>query len=223
KNSPLEDTLQYKYSDFPYYILKKYFETTTGQPYDELVEKKVVKPLGLKRMTYTPLAKFQESEIVPTEIDTYFRHQELNGHVHDMGAALQKGVGGHAGLFGNAESVATLMQMYLQGGQFKGFQLLDSTTLSQFNKCPYCAAGNRRGIGFDKPQIEGLHMSTCGCVSMESFGHSGYTGTFAWADPEKKLVIVILANRTYPNDDFTFSKSNIRTRLQAHFYASLIN
>lgn len=223
KNSPLEDTLQYKYSDFPYYILKKYFETTTGQPYDELVEKKVVKPLGLKRMTYTPLAKFQESEIVPTEIDTYFRHQELNGHVHDMGAALQKGVGGHAGLFGNAESVATLMQMYLQGGQFKGFQLLDSKTLSQFNKCPYCAAGNRRGIGFDKPQIEGLHMSTCGCVSMESFGHSGYTGTFAWADPEKKLVIVILANRTYPNDDFTFSKSNIRTRLQAHFYASLIN
>lgn len=223
KNSPLEDTLQYKYSDFPYYILKKYFETTTGQPYDELVEKKVVKPLGLKRMTYTPLAKFQESEIVPTEIDTYFRHQELNGHVHDMGAALQKGVGGHAGLFGNAESVATLMQMYLQGGQYKGVQLLDSTTLSQFNKCPYCAAGNRRGIGFDKPQIEGLHMSTCGCVSMESFGHSGYTGTFAWADPEKKLVIVILANRTYPNDDFTFSKSNIRTRLQAHFYASLIN
>lgn len=223
KNSPLEDTLQYKYSDFPYYILKKYFETTTGQPYDELVEKKVVKPLGLKRMTYTPLAKFQESEIVPTEIDTYFRHQELNGHVHDMGAALQKGVGGHAGLFGNAESVATLMQMYLQGGQYKGVQLLDSTTLSQFIKCPYCAAGNRRGIGFDKPQIEGLHMSTCGCVSMESFGHSGYTGTFAWADPEKKLVIVILANRTYPNDDFTFSKSNIRTRLQAHFYASLIN
>ena len=223
KNSPLEDTLQYKYSDFPYYILKKYFETTTGQPYNALVEEKVVKPLGLKRMTYTPLAKFQESEIVPTEIDTYFRHQELNGHVHDMGAALQKGVGGHAGLFGNAESVATLMQMYLQGGQFKGVQLLDSTSLSQFNKCPYCAAGNRRGIGFDKPQIEGLHMSTCGCVSMESFGHSGYTGTFAWADPEKKLVIVILANRTYPNDDFTFSKSNIRTRLQAHFYASLIN
>lgn len=223
KNSELEDTLQYKYSDFPYYILKKYYETTTGQSYDQLVKEKVIAPLGLKRMTYTPLAKFKASEIVPTEVDTYFRQQELRGYVHDMGAAMQKGVGGHAGLFGNAEAVATLMQMYLQKGQFKGVQLLQPQTLSQFNQCPYCSEGNRRGIGFDKPQLEGLHISTCGCVSSESFGHSGYTGTFAWADPEKELVIVILANRTYPNDDFTFSKSNIRTRLQAHFYASLIN
>ena len=223
KNSELEDSLQYKYSDFPYYILKKYFEKTTGQSYDQLVKKRIIEPLGLKRLTYNPLEKFEASEIVPSEVDTYFRQQELKGYVHDMGAAMQNGVGGHAGLFGNAEAVATLMQLFLQHGQFKGVHLLDSEILSQFLVCPYCSQGNRRGIGFDKPQLEGLHISTCGCVSKESFGHSGYTGTFAWTDPEKELVIVILANRTYPNDDFTFSKSNIRTRLQELFYTSIIN
>jgi CubicO group peptidase (beta-lactamase class C family) len=161
--------------------------------------------------------------MVPSEIDGYFRHRELDGYVHDMGAAMQNGVGGHAGLFGDAASVAAIMQMYLQNGIYNGVNLLDSETISSFNVCSYCDQGNRRGIGFDKPQLEGNHGSTCGCVSMNSFGHSGYTGTYAWADPEKDLVIVILANRTYPNDDFTFSKNNIRTRLQEHFYNAIIN
>ena len=140
-----------------------------------------------------------------------------------MGAAMQNGIGGHAGLFGNAESVATIMQMYLQGGVFNGIQLLDSDTISSFNICSYCSEGNRRGVGFDKPQLEGLHISSCGCVSKKSFGHSGYTGTFTWADPEKQIVIVILANRTYPSDDFAFSRNNIRTRIQELFYNAIIN
>ena len=223
KASELIDTLSYVYSDLPYYILKKYFEKTTSKPFDQLVEEAIFIPLGLNRISYTPLKKFKASEMVPSEIDGYFRHRELDGYVHDMGAAMQNGVGGHAGLFGDAASVAAIMQMYLQNGIYNGVNLLDSETISSFNVCSYCDQGNRRGIGFDKPQLEGNHGSTCGCVSMNSFGHSGYTGTYAWADPEKELVIVILANRTYPNDDFTFSKNNIRTRLQEHFYNAIIN
>ena len=223
KDSELIDTLAYKYSDLPYYLLKKYYENTTGLSYDQLVEDRIFKPLGIDRMRYNPLHHFNTEEIVPSEVDTYFRHQELDGHVHDMGAAMQNGVGGHAGLFGDARSVAILMQMYLQGGIYNGKRVVNPEVISDFNVCTYCADENRRGVGFDKPQLEGTHVSTCGCVSMDSFGHSGYTGTFAWADPEEELLLVILANRTYPNDDFTFSKSNIRTRIQEYFYQALID
>jgi len=223
KESELVDTLAYKYSDLPYYILKKYFENLTKEPYNKLVEERIFKPLELNQITYTPLDNFDTKQIVPSEIDDYFRNRELDGYVHDMGAAMQNGIGGHAGLFGNAESVAAIMQMYLQGGAFNGVQLLDSDIISSFNVCSYCSEGNRRGVGFDKPQLKGFHISSCGCVSKKSFGHSGYTGTFAWADPEKQIVIVILANRTYPNDDFAFSRNNIRTRIQELFYNAIIN
>ena len=223
KESELIDTLQYAYSDLPYYILKKYFERTSAKKFDALVQEKVLDPLGLQRIGYKPLQSFSAEEIVPSEVDTYFSHQELDGYVHDMGAAMQDGVGGHAGLFGNAEAVAAIMQLYLNNGKYHGKQLLDPEVIQRFNVCTYCEQGNRRGIGFDKPQIEGHHQSTCGCVSMKSFGHSGYTGTYAWADPEEEMIIVILANRTYPNDDFTYSRSNIRTRLQELFYKAIIN
>ena len=223
KESELIDSLEYKYSDLSYYILKKYFENTFNKPYNELVKKSIFDPLGLKKIGYKPLNRFDTSEIVPSEIDTYYRHSELDGYVHDMGAAMQDGVGGHAGLFGNAYDVASIMQMYLQKGYYNGIQLIKPETIEAFNKCYYCEKGNRRGIGFDKPQLEGINGSTCGCVSKTSFGHSGYTGTYAWADPEKEIIIVILANRTYPKDDNAFSKSNIRTRMQALIYEALID
>ena len=110
-----------------------------------------------------------------------------------------------------------------KSGQFKSrsFKQLhkEVTLCSTYFK----SKGNRRGVGFDKPQLTGNHQSTCGCVSEKSFGHSGYTGTYAWADPDKEIIIVILANRTYPNDDKTFSKKNIRTRIQGYVYEALIN
>lgn len=223
KTSVLLDKGASRYSDLPYYILKKYFENHSGKPYDVFVQEQVFDPLGLKRISYKPLTRFSKEEIVPSEIDRYFRHTELHGYVHDMGAAMQDGVGGHAGLFGDAYSVAAIMQMYLQKGIYNGVELLENEVIKAFNKCYYCDFGSRRGIGFDKPQLEGKHQSTCGCVSKSSFGHAGYTGTYAWADPEKEIIIVILANRTYPNDDVTFSKSNIRTRIQEKVYEALIN
>ena len=102
-------------------------------------------------------------------------------------------------------------------------KLLDNKIIDAFNKSYFKSKGNRRGVGFDKPQLTGNHQSTCGCVSEKSFGHSGHTGTYAWADPDKEIIIVILANRTYPNDDKTFSEKNIRTRIQEYVYEALIN
>ena len=223
QTSELIDSLEYKYSDLPYYLLKKYYENKTGIPYDQWVDKKVFHPLGLNDIGYVPLHRVEKAKIVPSEIDTYFRHRTLQGYVHDMGAAMQNGVGGHAGVFGTSKAVAAMMQMYLQKGRYNGIQLIPSHVFDQFNFCTYCNEGNRRGVGFDKPQIEGLHQSTCGCVSPSSFGHSGYTGTYAWADPEKEIIVVILANRTFPNNDFTFSRNNVRTRLQEKVYNALMN
>jgi len=223
KESVLLDSLESKYSDLPYYILKKYFERQSGMDYDQLVQEKVFRPLGLERISYRPLERFSKDEIVPSEIDTYFRHSELHGTVHDMGAAMQSGVGGHAGLFGDAYAVATIMQLYLQGGKYNGIQLLQKEVIDAFNQCYFCEQGGRRGVGFDKPQLEGKHQSTCGCVSKSSFGHSGYTGTYTWADPDEEIIIVILANRTYPNNNFAFSKSNVRTRIQEGVYEALIH
>ena len=223
KESTLLENEESKYSDLPYYILKLYFEKKYDDKFENIVYKNIFKPLGLNDLRYQPLKYFKKENIVPSEVDNYFRKMKLQGYVHDMGAAMQSGVGGHAGLFGNAYDVAAMMLMYLQDGNYNGLKLLDNEIIDAFNKSYFISKGNRRGVGFDKPQISGNHQSTCGCVSEKSFGHSGYTGTYAWADPEKEIIIVILANRTYPNDDKTFSEKNIRTRIQEYVYEALIN
>ena len=220
--SPLLDTLEYRYSDLPYYLLKRYFERVNNRSFDRLVDQDVLKPLGVNKMTYNPFEK-KNVTVVPSEIDKYFRHRQLKGYVHDMGAAMQGGVGGHAGIFSNAFDVAVVMQMYLQQGYYNGKQLISKETVDAFNQCYFCAAGNRRGVGFDKPQLEG-NGSTCGCVSKKSFGHSGFTGTYAWADPEKEIVFVFLSNRTYPNmENNLLGVNNVRTRMQQLVYNALIN
>lgn len=221
--SPLLDTLEYRYSDLPYYLLKRYFESDQNTAFDILVENRVFKPLGLNTISFNPYKKGNNQNIVPSEIDTYFRQEPLKGYVHDMGAAMQGGVGGHAGLFSNAYDVAVIMQMYLQNGRYNGKQLISEYTLNTFNQCYYCSFGNRRGVGFDKPQLEG-NGSTCGCVSKESFGHLGFTGTYAWADPEKEIVFVFLSNRTFPSmDNNLLGTHNIRTRMQQLVYDALID
>ncbi|MDA0844073.1 MAG: serine hydrolase, partial [Bacteroidetes bacterium] len=145
-------------------------------------------------------------------------YNELQGYVHDMGAAMLGGVAGHAGLFSNANDMAKLMQLYLQGGEYGKKRYLNSETIRRFNTCYYCHQGNRRGVGFDKPQLEG-EGSTCGCVSSKSFGHLGFTGTYVWADPEAELVYVFLSNRTYPDmDNNLLGSSNMRTRIQKAIY-----
>ena len=214
---------RYRYSDVPYYVFKKYIEETYDAGLDDLIDNFLYKPMGANHMTYNPLEKFTISKIVPSEVDTYYRYQIVQGYVHDMGAAMQGGVGGHAGLFSNANDVAKIMQMYLQGGYYGGDRFLDARTIEKFNKCYFCDKLVRRGVGFDKPQLEDKGP-TCGCVSRKSFGHSGFTGTFTWADPEEEIIYVFLSNRTYPSStNRLLVKSELRTRIQKAIYDSLIN
>ncbi len=222
KDSDLLKNLRYRYSDFPYYILKKFIEKHYDETLDVLAQDHFYKSLGANYTMYNPYRKISSKKIVPTEIDDYFRYQEVHGYVHDMGAAMQNGVGGHAGVFSNANDVAKIMQLYLQKGFYGGKRYFKPETLDKFNTCYYCENGNRRGIGFDKPQI-GEEGPTCGCISMTSFGHSGFTGTYAWADPEKDIVYVFLANRTYPNaGQNLLLKENIRTEIQRLIYEAII-
>jgi len=222
KNSPLLDTLEYRYSDLAFFIVKKYFDKKYDKSLQQIVRERIYKPLGLKRTMYNPAKIIPAEEIVPSELDTYFRHGELRGYVHDMGAAMQSGIGGHAGLFSNATEVGVIMQMFLKKGKYDGEILFDDKTFDLFNYCYYCGKGNRRGVGFDKPQIEG-RGSTCGCVSPESFGHMGFTGTYAWADPEHEIVYVFLSNRTYPTmSNNLLGDHDIRTRIQEIIYDSII-
>jgi len=223
KNSDLLSSLRYRYSDFPYYILKKFIEKHYDQRLDVLAQDHFYKSLGANYTMYNPFRKISSKKIVPTEIDDYYRYQEVHGYVHDMGAAMQNGIGGHAGVFSNANDVAKIMQMFLQKGFYGGKRYFKPATLDKFNTCYFCENGNRRGIGFDKPQI-GEDGPTCGCISMTSFGHSGFTGTYAWADPEEEIVYVFLANRTYPNaGQNLLLKENIRTEIQRLIYEAIID
>jgi beta-N-acetylhexosaminidase len=205
----------YKYSDLGYYILKQSLEEKYKMPLNELTQKYFYISLGAHRTSYLPLQKFRLNEIVPTENDTYFRNQLIHGYVHDMGAAMLGGVGGHAGLFANANDIAKIMQMYLQKGFYGGKRYIKSSTVSKFNKRYYADKKIRRGLGFDKPQLDPEVKATCGCVSDESFGHSGFTGTYTWADPKSKIVYVFLSNRVYPTmDNNELITENIRTKIQ---------
>jgi len=221
-NSKLSLKKEYKYSDFTFIILKDYLEKITGKKLEELSAVNFYNSLGMNNTLYNPLNKFDKSQIPPTEIDTYFRHQQIQGYVHDMAAAMEGGVGGHAGIFSNSMDVAKMMQMYLQKGNYGEVSYFSSKTFDDFNTCYFCRQGNRRGLGFDKPQLSGAGP-TCGCAPMISFGHTGFTGTIAWTDPKNELVYVFLSNRTFPESTVNkLSKENIREDIQKVIYESIL-
>lgn len=188
----------YHYSDLPFIFMQHILEERYNQGLDQLAEENIFAPLGLKSTVFNAHKSLPQSRIVPSEVDDYFRQQELKGYVHDMTAAVQGGISGHAGLFSNALEVATIMQMYLQKGSYAGKRFFDSAIFDAFNHCYYCDQDNRRGVGLDKPQLWGGGMAFNG-ISAKSFGHAGFTGTYAWVDPETQIVFVFLSNRTYPS------------------------
>ncbi|AUC81537.1 glycoside hydrolase family 3 N-terminal domain-containing protein [Lacinutrix sp. Bg11-31] len=223
KETDLLSRLRYRYSDLPYYILKQYIEGHYNKPLNELVQDHFYKSLGANNTIYNPYKTISNTRIAPAEEDDYYRFQKVQGYVHDMGAAMQGGVGGHAGVFSNANDVAKIMQMYLQKGYYGGVRYLKPETIDKFNTCYFCENKVRRGIGFDKPQL-GESGPTCGCVSMTSFGHSGFTGTYTWADPDEELVYVFMANRTYPSSKGKnmLLRADIRTNIQEAIYEAII-
>lgn len=227
-NIPLKKK-EYRYSDIGYYFLKEIIEKETKERLQDYVQENFYSSMGMNRTTYLPLYKFSKNEIVPTELDNYFRKQLIHGHVHDPGAAMLGGVGGHAGLFSNANDLAKLMQMFLNGGTYGNESYISSTTLLEYIDCQFCVDENnknkpeiRRGAGFDKPTRDGTNGPTCNCVSYLSFGHTGFTGTMAWADPDKKVVYIFLSNRVHPDgENKKLLELNIRTRIQEVIYEAI--
>lgn len=214
-NSKLLEKKEYKYSDLPYYLLKKYLENKYLSNLDSMIKNYIFYKIGASSLTYNPYQIIQKHLVVPSEIDTYFRYGIVKGFVHDMGAAMQGGIGGHAGLFGNSLDVAKLMQLYLQKGDYDDFKFFSANTFDLFNQCHFCNENVRRGIGFDKPEIDDNETNSLDCISRESFGHSGFTGTYAWADPKSNIVYVFLSNRTFPTmENRKLIENNIRTEIK---------
>lgn len=196
--APQRKTEGYRYSGLLFYLFKKYIKDTFHKEMNELNHENFYLPLGATSLGYNPLEKFNATEIAPTEIDDYYRHQILRGDVHDMGAGMMNGVSGNAGLFSNSNDVAKMMQMYLQKGFYGGKRYFESKTIDKFNHRYYEKDSIRRGLGFDKPSLDPEIKASSKYASANSFGHSGFTGTFAWADPDNGLLYVFLSNRVYP-------------------------
>ena len=213
---------KYLYSDLGYYLMQEMIQGAYGKRIDSIAEEWLYSGLGADRLGYNPLNRFPAADICPTEKDDYYRHQELRGYVHDMGAAMLDGVAGHAGLFSNANDLGKLMHMYLFKGKYGERQFVSEAAIEEFTRCQFCDANNRRGIGFDKPTIDGSGGPTCNCVSLLSFGHSGFTGTLAWVDPQEEIVYIFLSNRAYPTaENRKLITMGTRTKVMQVIYDNL--
>lgn len=220
--SPMRTRHRYLYSDLGFYFLGQMVSRLTGSPMDQFASSVFYAPMGMHRTSFLPALEFPKEEIVPTEQDKAFRKQLIHGWVHDPGAAMMGGVAGHAGLFSNATDMAKMMEMYLENGTYGGEQYLDENTIDYFTKRH--SKNNRRGYGFDKPETDTTKISPASLyVSPRSFGHSGFTGTLVWADPETELVYVFLSNRVHPHQyNKKLIRENFRTRIQDVIYKAII-
>jgi CubicO group peptidase (beta-lactamase class C family) len=161
--------------------------------------------------------------LVPTEDDLLFRHQQLRGYVHDERAAMFGGISGHAGLFGNALDLAKLFQMMLNNGEYGGERYISEKTIKLLTRDRLGIEGNRRGLGFDKPETDVTKPSpACLSASAESYGHTGFTGTMVWVDPAYDLIFIFLSNRVYPDaTNNRLIEMNVRTNVQQMVYNAL--
>lgn len=219
-DTPLYHKKKYRYSDLGYYWMAKLIEKQTGQRVDHLASANFYKPLGMNYTTFNAWKYAKTLNSVPSENDKVYRKQEIVGYVHDPGAAMLGGVSGHAGLFSNANDLGKLGQMLLNKGNYGGDLYFLAKTLDVFNKSYFKRKDNRRALGFDKPALKkGDPGPTCESASQSSFGHSGFTGTYLWIDPEAKSVFVFLSNRTYPDqENKKLVEMNVRTNIQQVFY-----
>jgi CubicO group peptidase (beta-lactamase class C family) len=195
-------------------------EKLTQSKFANFLDSVFYSPLGLNTLTYNPLQKYDLDEITPTENDLLFRKRLIHGYVHDPGAAMMGGIAGHAGLFSSANDLAKLFQMMLNNGEYGGEKFLSKEVIKEFVKCQFCDEDNRRGAGFDRRTSSG--GPACSCVSYDSFGHTGFTGTMVWADPQNQLIYIFLSNRVYPDAESNkLLKMGIRTDIQEVVYNSI--
>ena len=224
KKSPLNEKPGYVYSGLLFYLLPEIVANLTQEDFETYLNQTFFHRIGAYTLCYNPTRYFPLSRIVPTEQDTFFRMEQLHGTVHDEGAAMMAGVSSNAGLFGSANDLAKLFHLYMTYGSFGGEQIIPENAVREFAKCQYCDDGNRRGLGFDKPLIEYNPdaSSVAKDASPLSFGHSGYTGTFAWADPEHKIVYIFFSNRVYPTrDNRKLYQFGIRPRIHQAIYDAM--
>jgi beta-glucosidase-like glycosyl hydrolase/CubicO group peptidase (beta-lactamase class C family) len=213
----------YKYSDLGFILLHRAIDNTLQGGMERWLADSLYKKLGMNYTGFNPLNRFDEDRIAPTENDIVFRKQVIQGFVHDPAAAMLGGVSGHAGLFSTANDLAKLMQMYLNKGTYGGIEFLPASTIDLFTSCISCKTGNRRGLGFDKPEPNPTKPSP---VSREasslSFGHSGFTGVFAWADPANELVYIFVSNRVYPDaENKALNTLDVRTKIHDILYKAI--
>jgi beta-N-acetylhexosaminidase len=217
--SPLGTKGKYVYSDNDFIFLGKIIEKITGQPLNEYVLENFYLPIGLQSIGFDPLLRNSITNIAPTENEKVFRNQIIRSTVHDPGAAMMGGVAGHAGLFSNAYDLAAIMQMLLNGGNFNGKQYFKKETVTMFTS--YQSKTSRRGFGFDKPEKDNATRKEpypALSVSGKTFGHTGFTGTCVWADPETNFVYIFLSNRVYPDVSNILLKMNVRVKLLDALY-----
>lgn len=222
--SKVSDEKKYLYSGLTFLIFPKLIEQLTGTDYQTYLQENFYQPLGSHTLGYLPEGKNYVNDIVPTEVDSLFRKTLVKGWVHDENAALKGGVSGNAGLFATADDLAKLMLFYQNYGNVDGKQLISAGTVKEFAEVQFRENENRRGLGFDKPLLNNAELPLAEAypsplASPKSFGHSGFTGTFIWADPERKLTFIFLSNRVYPSRDHQKLYSlGIREALQDVFF-----
>ena len=224
RKSPLLEEKKYVYSDFFFILAPRVVESVIDTSFEEYLQTNFYTPLGATSVMFNPRRKYPLREIVPTEHDYYFRKEPVHGTVHDEGASMMRGVSGHAGLFANANDLAKLMQMYLDMGVYGGRRYIKEETLREWSRTQFPELGNRRALGFDKPNLEyaGVNNNTAKDASAASFGHTGFTGTFAWMDPESGLLYIFLSNRVNPTRDNTrLYRLNTRTQIQQAIYDAM--
>ncbi len=220
---------KYRYSGLSFFLFPELVTQLSGTEYERFLQHHFYSPLGALTMGFLPKKSGFKNKIVPTEQDTVFRNTLTQGWVHDENASLMGGISGNAGLFATATDLAKIMQMYMQYGSYGGKRYLSEATVKEFIKIQYPQNKNRRGLGFDKPSISNSQLPLSKAypapeVSASSFGHSGFTGTFVWADPEHELVYIFLSNRVHPSRAHRSIYSlNIRPAVQQVFYKATLS
>jgi CubicO group peptidase (beta-lactamase class C family) len=211
---------RYRYSDANFVLLQRLLEEKAGQRLDSLVAANFYQPLGLRRLTFLPCHRVALNHIIPTELDYRWRHRLIHGNVHDETAALLGGVAGHAGLFGNADDLAVVFQLLLNEGQYGGQRYFEPRTIEKFTTASH---GNHRGLGFDKPKPEDIGEAAFPeGLSEATFGHTGFTGTCVWSDPEQQLTYIFLSNRIHPDrNNKKLFELRVRERVHEVIYDAL--